>query len=79
MWSVVPGAVIRDTNAVCARIIVMLEAGAIITAQGTHLPARIDTICLRGDTAGAVSLARALHSAIKAKDIRLQAFEGLRS
>lgn len=73
------GAVIHDPDVVCARIVAMLRAGAIITSNGTHLPARIDTICLHGDTTGAVALARALHSAIQAEDIRLQAFEGLRS
>lgn len=74
-----PGAVIHDPEAVCARVLAMLRAGAIITSQGLHLPAQIDTICLHGDTTGAVALARALHSAIKTEDILLQAFEGLRS
>jgi 5-oxoprolinase (ATP-hydrolysing) subunit A len=73
------GAVIHDADQVCARIVAMLRAGAIITAKGTHLPAQIDTICLHGDTSGAVALAQALHSAIKAENIRLQAFEGLRA
>ncbi len=74
-----PGAVIHDPDQVCARIMDMLRAGAIITATGTHLPAQIDTICLHGDTAGAVALARALHEALRAEGIRLQAFTGERA
>jgi len=74
-----PGAVIHDADQVCARILDMLRAGAIITAQGTHLPAQIDTICLHGDTAGAVALARALHGALRAEGIRLQPFDGERA
>ncbi len=73
-----PGAVIHDADAVCARILAMLRAGAIITSQGTHLTAQIDTICLHGDTAGAVALARALHEALSKEGVRLQAFEGQR-
>lgn len=74
-----PGAVIHDPDAVCARVLAMLRVGAIITSQGLQLPAQIDTICLHGDTTGAVALARALHSAIMTEDILLQPFEGLRS
>ena len=55
-----PGAVLHDPDEMAARILAMLRAGAIITAQGTHLPARIDTICLHGDGPSAVATARAL-------------------
>lgn len=71
-----PGAVIHDAGQVCARILAMLRAGAIITAQGTHLPARIDTICLHGDTPGAVALARALRAALAGAGVAVQAFDG---
>ncbi len=71
-----PGAVIHDADQVCARILAMLRAGAIITARGTHLPARIDTICLHGDTPGAVALARALHAALAGAGVAVQAFDG---
>ncbi len=74
-----PGAVIHDADEVCARIIAMLKAGAIITAQGTHLPAEIDTICLHGDTAGAVALAQALHAALTGEGVSLKPFDGLRA
>lgn len=71
-----PGAVLHDLDLVCDRILAMLKAGAIITAQGTHLPAQIDTICLHGDTAGAVALAQALRGAIMAAGITVQTFDG---
>ncbi len=74
-----PGAVIHDAGAVCDRILAMLRADAIITAEGTHIPAQIDTICLHGDTAGAVELARALHAALRAEGVALQPFAGQRA
>lgn len=73
------GAVIHDADQVCARILAMLQAGAIITAQGTHLPAQIDTICLHGDTQGAVALANALHAGLRAAGINVQQFDGSRA
>lgn len=74
-----PGAVIHDPAEICARILAMLAAGALITPLGTHLPARIDTICLHGDTAGAVALAQALHAALNGAGIRLHQFAGERA
>ena len=73
-----PGAVIHDPQAVCGRILVMLRAGAIITAQGTQLPAQIDTICLHGDTVGALDIARALREALAQAGIEMAPFEGKR-
>lgn len=69
-----PGAVLHDPRTVADRILAMLRADAIITAQGTHLPARIDTICLHGDTPEAVAMARALRDAIAAAGVALRRF-----
>lgn len=73
-----PGAVIHDAGAVTARVLEMLKAGAIITAQGTHLPARIDTICLHSDTPGAVAIARALREGLRAQGVAIAPFAGAR-
>ncbi|MBQ2260896.1 MAG: 5-oxoprolinase subunit PxpA [Loktanella sp.] len=55
-----PGAVLHDPDVVGPRILAMLQANAIITASGKHIPCKIDTICLHGDTPGAVAIARGL-------------------
>lgn len=53
-----PGAVLHDAETAAPRIVKMLEAGAIISETGKHIPCQIDTICLHGDTPGAVEMAR---------------------
>ena len=73
-----PGAVIHDADAVCARILAMLDARALITAQGTHLPVQIDTICLHGDTPQSVTLAHALRMALEGAGMTLRPFGGAR-
>jgi len=73
-----PGAVIHDAGLAAQRILAMLEAGGIITESGSVLPTRIDTICLHGDTADAVTLARDLRQALEASGLRLAPFEGQR-
>lgn len=57
-----PGAVLHDADVAAKRILAMLDAGAIIAESGKHIPCRIDTICLHGDTPDAVAMARRIRS-----------------
>lgn len=60
----IPGSVIHDPKVAARRILEMLKAKAIISATGREIPARIDTICLHGDTSGAVEIARTVREAL---------------
>ncbi|WP_224814155.1 LamB/YcsF family protein [Hasllibacter sp. MH4015] len=71
-----PGAVLHDADVVAARILAMLEAGAIIAETGARIPTRIDTICLHGDTQGAVDLAVALRAGLEDAGVEIAQFEG---
>lgn len=73
-----PGAVIHDATRATARILDMLRAGAILAEDGTHIPTRIDTICLHGDTPEAVGIARSLRAGLEAAGVRVAQFEGAR-
>ncbi|MBC7133175.1 MAG: LamB/YcsF family protein [Roseovarius sp.] len=73
-----PGAVIHDADLAARRIVEMLRAGAIIAEDGTHIPTRIDTICLHGDTPEAVEIARSLRAGLEAAGVRVARFEGAR-
>lgn len=69
-----PGAVIHDPKLAAARMVDMIRAGAIITASGKHIPTRVDTICLHGDTAEAVEIAKQTRSALTNAGIALAQF-----
>jgi UPF0271 protein len=71
-----PGAVIHDPAEAAARMVAMIRAGAIITASGKHIPSRIDTICLHGDTPQAVEIARQTRSALEAAGVGVAKFPG---
>ena len=71
-----PGAVIHDAGLAGARMVDMVQAGAIITQGGKHIPTPIDTICLHGDTAEAVQIAGSVRDALSAAGIGLRQFEG---
>lgn len=70
-----PGAVLHDAEVVGPRIQAMLRAGAIITASGRQIPARIDTVCLHGDSPDAVALARRLRTHLAGAGIQIRRFD----
>jgi UPF0271 protein len=69
-----PGAVLDDAGAVAARTLRMLEDRAIIATDGSRRPTPMDSICLHGDTPGAVALARALRAGLTAAGWRIAPF-----
>jgi UPF0271 protein len=71
-----PGAVIHDAQTAAARMVEMVKAGAIITESGKHIPTRIDTICLHGDTAEAVQIATAVRKGLQDGGVTLAKFSG---
>lgn len=60
-----PGAVIHDAAVAAARVLAMLRAGAILPEAGDPIPTRIDTVCLHGDSPGAVAMAVSLRAALE--------------
>lgn len=73
-----PGAVIHDAALAGKRMVNMVQAGAIITESGTHIPTQIDTICLHGDTAEAVAIAKSVRGKLESAGITLAQFQGHR-
>lgn len=59
------GAVLHDPDQVVAHVIEMLEAGGIVTQGGKVLPTTMHSICVHGDTPGAVENARRLRDALQ--------------
>lgn len=66
-----PGAVIRDTEKVVAASLKMVTEGKATAINGQEIPLRADTICLHGDTEGAVALARNLREAMEAAGVKV--------
>ncbi|MGA9601177.1 MAG: 5-oxoprolinase subunit PxpA [Methylocystis sp.] len=68
------GAVLHDPQVIVARVLTMLQEGAIVTRSGARLETKIDSICVHGDTPGAVAIARQLRAALEAAGWRFQSF-----
>lgn len=64
-----PGAVIYDPVAATARAVRMVTRGEVEAITGEVIPLHIDTLCVHGDTSGAVQIASALRGALEAAGV----------
>ncbi|MFD7614769.1 LamB/YcsF family protein [Streptomyces sp. NPDC059828] len=68
------GAVISDPGAVVERSVAMARTGVVTSLCGTSVGVRARSLCLHGDTPGAVALARRVRGALEASGLRVEAF-----
>ena len=68
-----PGAVIADEAAVVARAVRMVVDGRVEAHGGGEVPMAIASLCVHGDTPGAVGLARAVRRGLEAAGVELRA------
>jgi 5-oxoprolinase (ATP-hydrolysing) subunit A len=59
-----PGALVHDPAAVAARAVRMAAEGVVEAVDGTVVPVDVGSVCVHGDTPGAVALARAVRAAL---------------
>jgi len=69
-----PGAVLHDPETVAARVLQMVEERAIVSVGGRRLPLAIDTVCIHGDSPGAVAMARAVRARLEGAGIAIAPF-----
>ena len=58
------GAVIKDPSTVAQRALKMAKEGKVIAIDGSELAIAPDTLCVHGDTPGAVALVRQIHQVL---------------
>jgi UPF0271 protein len=69
-----PGAVLHDADAIAARVVRLVRDGVLEAADGSAVTVRPESICVHGDTPGAVDIARCVRDALTAADIEVVAF-----
>jgi UPF0271 protein len=69
-----PGALLTDTDAVVARALRLAEKGEIVAVDGTVLASSARSLCLHGDTPGAVRHAAAVRAALEAAGVPVVPF-----
>jgi UPF0271 protein len=66
-----PGALLTDPEAAAVRVVRMLREGKIQSVDGHDVQIDVDTVCVHGDTPGAVDFARALRASLEQHDIEI--------
>lgn len=64
-------AMITDPQRAVRQVMTLLEAGALVTAGGRRLPARIQTLCVHGDEPSGVPVVSAVRAALEAEGVRV--------
>ncbi|GAA2739251.1 5-oxoprolinase subunit PxpA [Pedococcus aerophilus] len=69
-----PGAVLHDADAVTARVVRLVVDGVVEAVDGSDLVVHADSVCVHGDTPGAVALATAVRRGLEDAGVRLRSF-----
>ncbi|WP_329548818.1 MULTISPECIES: 5-oxoprolinase subunit PxpA [unclassified Streptomyces] len=68
------GAVITDADAVLERSLGLARFGVVTSHSGERIPVRARSLCLHGDTPGAVDMARRVRAGLESSGVRVEAF-----
>jgi UPF0271 protein len=69
-----PGAVLHDPEVVAARAVRMAVEGVVEAVDGSTVEVRAQSVCVHGDSPGAVSLATAVRRSLESAGMRLTPF-----
>ncbi len=69
-----PGAVLHDPAQIAARVVRLVTTGELVAQDGSTLAVQADSICLHGDTPGAVEMARQVRAALTEAGVTVRAF-----
>lgn len=68
------GAVLHDADAVAERMLQWVQTGEITSISGKRIRLQADSICVHGDSPGAVEMARRIRARLAAAGVPLKAF-----
>ena len=68
-----PDALLHDPDEAAARMLRILREGKVRSVDGTEVDLSAETICVHGDTPGAVQFARALRVALEKEGVEIRA------
>ncbi|MTE22821.1 LamB/YcsF family protein [Microbacterium sp. ZXX196] len=68
------GAVLHDPAEVASRVVRLCEEGSVLAIDGSVVSVPADSVCLHGDTPGAVELARAVRAGLERTGVEIASF-----
>lgn len=71
-----PGAVLHDETLIAQRMLTLAREGRIEAVDGSMVHVQADSICVHGDSPGAVAIARALRQRFEQEGVQIASFTG---
>jgi UPF0271 protein len=68
------GAVLHDPNQIAERVAAMVASGRVIAADGSTIEVQVESVCVHGDSPGAIEIATAVRKRLLADGVELAAF-----
>ena len=69
-----PGAVLHDADAIAERMLCLVQTGEVESITGRSVPVQADSICVHGDSPGAVEMARRIRARLEQAGVALRPF-----
>ena len=69
-----PGAVLHDADAIAERMLRLVQTGEVESITGHSVPVQADSICVHGDSPGAVEMARRIRARLEQAGVALRPF-----
>jgi UPF0271 protein len=69
-----PDAVLHDPAAIAQRVVAMVTTGRVTAVDGAQLDVSVESVCVHGDSPGAVQIAGAVRDQLKAAGADIKAF-----
>jgi UPF0271 protein len=69
-----PGAVLHDPAAIAERVAMMVTAGRVTAVDGSQISVTVESVCVHGDSPGAIEIASAVRDRLTAGGVDVKAF-----
>jgi 5-oxoprolinase (ATP-hydrolysing) subunit A len=69
-----PGAVLHDPAAIADRVVTMVTSGKVTAIDGAQIAISVESVCVHGDSPGAVQIASAVRDRLEAAGGKIEAF-----
>ena len=69
---------LHEPELVAARMVRLAEEGVVEAIDGSQVAVRAESICVHGDSAGAIAMAEATRAALEAAGVTIAPFAGSR-
>jgi UPF0271 protein len=69
-----PDAVLHDVDQIAERVVSIINTGRVAAVDGSNIPISVESVCVHGDSPGAVQIAHTVRQRLESAGIELAAF-----